>query len=337
MAEQAVTYEQVLKKINGGEYAPVYLLMGEESYYIDKLTDALVERVVKEEHKDFDQTVVYGKDVDAMTIVSLARRYPMMSAHQLVVVKEAQAVKKLEELDIYLKSPQQSTVLVLCYKHGAVDKRKSFYTTIKKKGVVYESKKLYDNQVAGKVTEMAKEKGMSIDVKSANLIAEFLGADLTKIANEIEKLRIVLPKGTAITPEEVQKHIGINKDYNNFELLDALVVKDVVRVARIVDYFGRDRGANPLVMTVAVLFNFFSNLVIYHMLDNKDNMNVATVLKINPYFVGQYKRAASSYPFSKACRVITYLREADVAVKGMGKMQMQENELLKLMVFKILH
>lgn len=311
--------------------------MGEESYYIDKLADYLIEHVVSEENKSFDQTVVYGKDVDIDSVINLAKRYPMMSEKQLVLVKEAQHLKSLERLNFYLQHPLSSTVLVFCYKYGSLDKRKSVYTTLNKVGTVFESKKVYENQVAGKVVEIAREKGLSIDIKSANVIANFLGSDLSKIANEIDKLKIALPQGAVVMPADIERNIGISKDYNNFELIDALAVKDIEKANRIVDYFRQNKNANPLVVTLSVVFNFFLNLLIYSSLEDKSKMNVASALKINPFFVTLYQKAATCYNTSKIIRIISYIRETDAGSKGIGDLIMNENELLKLLVFKILH
>lgn len=337
MAEATATYEQLLSSFKKREFRPVYFFMGEESYYIDKLADYLIEHVVSEENKSFDQTVVYGKDVDIDSVINLAKRYPMMSEKQLVLVKEAQHLKSLERLNFYLQHPLSSTVLVFCYKYGSLDKRKSVYTTLNKVGIVFESKKVYENQVAGKVVEIAREKGLSIDIKSANVIANFLGSDLSKIANEIDKLKIALPQGAVVMPADIERNIGISKDYNNFELIDALAVKDIEKANRIVDYFRQNKNANPLVVTLSVVFNFFLNLLIYSSLEDKSKMNVASALKINPFFVTLYQKAATCYNTSKIIRIISYIRETDAGSKGVGDLIMNENELLKLLVFKILH
>lgn len=337
MAEVAITYEQLISSFKKRDFRPIYFFMGEEAYYIDKLSDYLMENVVSDENKAFDQTVVYGKDVDIDTVINLAKRYPMMSDKQLVVVKEAQQLKSLDRLTFYLQKPLSSTILVFCYKYGTLDKRKSVYNAINKAGIVFDSKKVYDNQVAGKVIEIAKEKGLSIDMKSANIIADFLGSDLSKISNEIDKLQIALPEGAVVTPTDIERNIGISKDYNNFELVDALAVKNIEKVNRIVDYFRQDKNGNPLVVTLSVIFNFFANLLIYSTLKDKSKMNVASVLKINPFFVTLYQKAAVNYDTQKIIRIISYIRETDAGSKGVGDLVMGENELLKLLVFKILH
>lgn len=337
MAEVAITYEQLISSFKKRDFRPIYFFMGEEAYYIDKLSDYLMENVVSDENKAFDQTVVYGKDVDIDTVINLAKRYPMMSDKQLVVVKEAQQLKSLDRLTFYLQKPLSSTILVFCYKYGTLDKRKSVYNAINKAGIVFDSKKVYDNQVAGKVIEIAKEKGLSIDMKSANIIADFLGSDLSKISNEIDKLQIALPEGAVVTPTDIERNIGISKDYNNFELVDALAVKNIEKVNRIVDYFRQDKNGNPLVVTLSVIFNFFANLLIYSTLKDKSKINVASVLKINPFFVTLYQKAAVNYDTQKIIRIISYIRETDAGSKGVGDLIMGENELLKLLVFKILH
>ncbi len=319
------------------DFKPVYLFMGDEPYYIDKLSDYLTDNVVREEEQAFDQTIVYGKDVDIDTVINLAKRYPMMSDYQLVVVKEAQQIKSYDRLSFYLQNPLPSTILVFCYKYGTMDKRRAVFTAIQKVGAVFESKKLYDNQVAGKVLDIATEKGLTLDVKSANIIADFLGADLSKIANEIDKLQIALPQGSTVTPADIERNIGISKDYNNFELVDALATRDVERANRIVDYFEQNKNNNPLVMTIAVLYSFFSNLLIYNTLSDKSKINVASVLRINQFLVGRYQKAATYYNTAKLMRIISYIRETDAASKGASDMMMNESESLKVLIFKILH
>ncbi len=339
MAKQAVTYDQIIAALQRKEYKPIYMLMGDEPYYIDKIADFIEQNVLTEDEKAFNQTVVYGKDADLGEIIMAAKRFPMMAEHQVIIVKEAQNIKNLDNLVFYLKQPQPSTILVFCYKYGKLDGRKKYTTEIAAKGVLFESKKLYDNQVAGWIEDYCKSKNLGIDPKAANMLADFLGNDLSRIVGEIDKLRIVIEqKGThQITPEIVERNIGISKDYNTFELVKALGEHDIVKSNRIADYFGKNPKNNPLVKTIVVLFGFFGNLLLYHSLKDKSQMNVAAELHINPYFVRDYQQAARYYNSGKTLQIISDIRAADAKSKGFGNASTTDDELLKELVFRILH
>ncbi|RAJ11865.1 DNA polymerase III delta subunit [Olleya aquimaris] len=312
--------------------------MGEEAYYIDKISDFIEDTVLTEEERGFNQMVLYGRDVSIEDIVSNAKRFPMMAERQVVIVKEAQDLARtIDQLADYAKNPQPSTVLVLCYKYKSIDKRKAVYKTIKKTGYVYESKKLYDNQVPDWIRRVLSPKGYSITPKAAQMLVEFLGTDLSKISNELEKLQIVLPKDTQITPDHIEENIGISKDYNNFELRKAIGTKNTAQAFKIVHYFADNPKDNPMVVTVSLLFNFFSQLLHLHGMSDKNPRNVASALRVNPYFVNEYLDAARNYPMRKVSQVIATLREFDVKSKGVNSNAVPQGDLLKELLVKIMN
>ena len=330
--------KQLVTDIKNGNIKPIYLLMGEEPYYIDKISEFIEETILTEEERGFNQMVLYGRDVAVEDIVSNAKRFPMMAERQVVIVKEAQDLSRtFDKLDDYAKKPQPSTVLVLCYKYKTVDKRKAVYKAIKKSGVVFESKKLYDNQVPDWIKRVLSPKGYTITPKASQLLVEFLGTDLGKINNELEKLQIVLPKNTQITPEHIEENIGISKDYNNFELRKAIGARDSVKAFKIVQYFADNPKDNPMVVTVALLFNFFSQLLQLHGMNDKNPRSVASALRVNPYFVNEYLDAARNFPMRKVSQVVALLREFDVKSKGVNSNAVPQGDLLKELLVKILN
>jgi len=329
--------KQLVTDINKGNIKPIYFLMGEEPYYIDKISDYIEKNILSEEEKGFNQMVLYGRDVTIDDIVSNAKRYPMMAERQVVIIKEAQDLSRtIEKLVSYAENPQSTTVLVVNYKYKKIDKRKALYKAIKKIGVVYESKKLYENKVGEWIRRVLLPKDYSITPKAAQMLVEFLGTDLSKINNELEKLQIILPKGSQITPELIEENIGISKDFNNFELRKAVGNKDVVKAQQIAKYFGDNPRINPMVVTVSLLFNFFSQLLHYHGLNDKSSRSVASALRINPYFVNEYITAARNYPMRKVSQVISTLREFDVKSKGVGANAVPQGDLLKELLVRIM-
>lgn len=328
--------KQIVTEINKGNLKPIYFLMGEEPYYIDKISDFIEDNVLNEADKGFNQMVLYGRDVTIDDIVSNAKRYPMMAERQVVIVKEAQDLSRsIEKLEDYAKNPQPSTVLVFNYKYKKIDKRKNLYKALQKVGVVYESKKLYDNQVPDWIRRVLKGQGYDIVPKAAQMLVEFLGTDLSKVNNELNKLKVVLPEGTQITAVHVEENIGISKDYNNFELRKAVGYRDVVKAHKIAKYFGENPKANPLVVTVGLLFNFFSQLLHLHGMADKNPRNVAQALKVHPFFVDEYLVAARNYPMKNVSQVIGLLREFDVKGKGVGANAVSEGDLLKELLVRI--
>ncbi|MBN2347952.1 MAG: DNA polymerase III subunit delta [Bacteroidales bacterium] len=333
-----MTAEQIISDIKAKNYKPVYLLMGEEPYYIDRVTDYFIKNVLNESEKAFNQVVLYGKDTDAPAIINTAKRYPMMSSHQVVIVKEAQTLKDIDDLIHYTNHPLSSTLLVINYKYKKLDKRKALYKSIEKNGVILESNRLYDDKIPDWINAYLATKGIKIQPSASVLLTEFLGNDLSKIVNELEKLIITLESGnTTISPAHIEKNIGISKDYNNFELQNALIQKDVVKAYRIIDHFDRNQRDNPFVVTISVLYAFFSKLLLYFNLPDKSKSNVTAMLKINPFFVKDYLAAARSYPEAKVIRIISLLREYDLKSKGVGNVSASPGDLLKELIYKILH
>ncbi len=329
--------KQIVSDIKKGQLKPIYFLMGEEPYYIDAISDFIQDNVLSEEEKGFNQMVLYGRDVAIDDIVSNAKRFPMMAERQVVIVKEAQDLSRtIEKLVSYAKNPQPTTVLVVNYKYKKIDKRKTLYKAVKKSGVVFESKKLYDNQVPDWIRRVLAGQNYSISPKAAQMLVEFLGTDLSKINNELNKLKIILPEGTQITPDHIEENIGISKDYNNFELRKAIGERNTKKAFKIVTYFADNPKDNPMVVTVSLLFNFFSQLLHLHGLHDKNPRSIASALKINPYFVNEYITASRNFPMKKVSSVVAILREFDVKGKGVNSNAVPQGDLLKELLVKIL-
>lgn len=330
--------KQLVTDIKNNKLAPIYLLMGEEAYYIDKISEFIENNVLAEEERGFNQMVLYGRDVTVEDIVGNAKRFPMMADKQVVVVKEAQDLSRtIDKLSDYAKNPQPSTVLVLCYKYKSVDKRKAVYKAIKKSGIVFESKKLYDNQVPDWIRRTLSTKGYKIAPKASQMLVEFLGTNLAKINNELEKLQIVLPEGSEITPSHIEENIGISKDYNNFELRKAIGARNDAKAFKIITYFGDNPKDNPMVVTVSLLYNFFSQLLQLHGMNDKSPRSVASALRVNPYFVSEYLDAARNFPMRKVSGIVATLREFDVKSKGVNANAVPQKDLLKELLVRILN
>lgn len=330
--------KQLVTAIKNKQLKPIYFLMGEEPYYIDKISDFIEDTVLTEEERGFNQMVLYGRDVTIEDIVSNAKRFPMMAEYQVVIVKEAQDLSRtIEKLAAYALNPQPTTILVVNYKYKKIDKRKTLYKNLKKTGVIYESKKLYENQVADWIRRVLSPKGYAISPKAAQMLVEFLGTDLSKINNELEKLQIILPDNTQITPEHIEENIGISKDFNNFELRKAIGERNAVKAYKIVNYFAENPKDNPMVVTVALLFNFFSQLLQFHGMTDKSPRHVAATLKINPYFVNEYITAAKNYPMRNVSAIVALLRTFDVKGKGVGANAVPQGDLLKELLAGILN
>ncbi len=329
--------KHIVDDIKQGNLKPIYFLMGEEPYYIDKISSFIEDTVLDDSEKGFNQVVMYGRDVSVDEIVSSAKRFPMMAEHQVIIVKEAQDLSRtVEKLETYATNPQPSTILVVNYKYKKLDKRKKVYKAIAKNGLIFESKKLYENQVGDWIAKVLKGKKFVIEPKAAQMLVEFLGTDLSKISNELDKLTSVLTEGTIINPTHVEENIGISKDFNNFELRKAVGNKDVVKANRIINYFSQNPKNNPLVMTISLLNSFFTQLLSYHGLRDKSKASVARTLGVNPYFVDDYVNAARNYPMRKVSQIIGLLRDADVKSKGVGA-NLSQADILKELLFKIMH
>jgi DNA polymerase-3 subunit delta len=330
-------YEDILKKIKERVFYPIYYLHGEESFFIDKICDAIDNTVLSEGEKDFNQTVVYGRETDVATIISMAKRFPMMSSHQVILVKEAQHLKKIDDLLSYVDNPQKSTIIVFCHKYGKIDGRKKVAQKIKKSHLLFESKKLYDNQIPGWISDHIRSKGFSINPTASMLLSEYIGNDLSRISNELEKLLIDANSQKAIDEQDVQDKIGISKDFNVFELQKALGSKNIYKANQIISYFASDPKNHPLVMVIPLIFNYFTNLGIIITLKDKSSRSVASALSINPYFVNELVSASRNYPYGKILKIIGYCREYDAKSKGINNNSASNEDLMKELIFKILH
>lgn len=330
-------YQDIITQIDNKVFQPVYFLMGEETYYIDKISDYISKTILNPEEKEFNQTTLYGKDIDVATIVSEAKQFPFGSEYRVVIVKEAQDIRSIDKLDSYLNDPSPSTILVICYKYKKIDKRKKFGKELSKKTILFESKKLYDNQVPSWIKNYVKELEFSIDDKSCRILTEYLGSDLSKISNELNKLVLNLKKGDQITPKVIEDNIGISKDYNIFELQNALGLKDILKSNRIIKHFSENPKSHPFVLTISSLFSYFQKIMIYHNLKDKSKNNAASALGVNPFFVSTYQIASKNYSMSKLFKIFTYLKEYDLKSKGINNPSTNESELLKELTFKILH
>ena len=327
---------KIVNDINQGNIKPIYFLMGEEPYYIDKLSDYIEQNVLTDDEKSFNQTILYGRDVSIEDIVSTSKRYPMMAERQVVIVKEAQDLTKtIENLESYAANPMPSTVLVFCYKYKTLDKRKKLVKEIAKTGLVYESKKLYDNQVGEWIKRVLAGKDYLIEPKASAMLVEFLGTDLSKINNELEKLQIILKKGSTITPKHIEENIGFSKDFNVFELQNAIGERNQLKAYKIVQYFADNPKDNPVVLTITLVFTFFIKLLKYHGLKDKNPKTVAAALGVNPYFLKDYDTALKNYPMKKVSAIVASLRETDLKSKGVGANNLPTADLLKEMLIKI--
>ena len=334
----AVTYEEIISDLKNRIFKPVYFLAGEEPYYIDLITEYIEEKVLPEAEKSFNQMVLYGDDTNIPSIIDTARRFPMMASHQVIIIKEAQSLKKLEDLIIYLEKPLLSTILVFSYKYKTLDKRTKLFKTLESYGVYFESARIRDYLIPGWIERYLMTKGIRIDQGASAMLTEYLGTDLHKIVNELDKLIITLPEGKPlITTILIEKNIGISKDYNNFELQKAIGEKDVLKANMIVHYFANNPKENPIMLTIASLFGYFSKLLTYHYLTDKSKNNVAALLKVNPFFVKDYETSAAKYNVSKTVQIISLLRTYDVRSKGYGDPGTEPGDLLKELVYKILH
>lgn len=329
---------QLLNDLQQKKYAPIYFLVGEhETFFVDQIAKYIENHVLTEEEKGFNQSVLYAKDVSMNEIVEAAKRYPMMAEHQVIIIREAQDLsRQLDHLEAYAEQPQPSTILVFCYKYKKPDGRKKVIKTIKKTGVYYETAKIYDNKVPEWIVQTLAQHQFSIDPKASSMLVEFLGASLSKIYKELEKLMQILPQGSRITPEAIEENIGISKDFNNFELTNAIGLKDEIKAFKIIHYFAQNSKNNPLPFTVGVLFGYFEKLLIYHSLKDKSNTNVAKQLGVHPFFTKDYSIAAKNYPLKKVSKAISLLREIDVKSKGVNSTVMPHGDLLKSFLVQVM-
>lgn len=335
----------IIKDLKNRKFKPVYLLHGDEPYFIDQVSNFVEHKFLPDAEKGFNQTVLYGKDTDVMTVLNAAKRYPMMADCQVVLIKEAQDMKWGNDTDdkkginpllAYLENPLPSTLLVFCYKYGKFDKRKKTYKAIEKSGMVFESAALYDSKIAGWIEEYLTDRKYKASGQATAMLAEYLGNDLSKIANELDKLMLNVNPGEEITLKHIQDNIGISKEYNVFELQTALAKKDALKVNRIINYFEANPKNNPLVLVLGNLNNFFSKVLVYHYVRDKSPQNLARELGVSPYFVKDYEQAGRSFNFGKAVQIIHLLREYDLKSKGVDSMT-DPGGLMRELMFKILH
>jgi len=330
---------ELLDNIKKGEIHPVYILTGDESFYIDLISDYFEKEFLSEEEKGFNQTVLYGKEAVPSQVVEAARRFPMMAEKQVIVLKEARHISSFAEFESYFKQPTPSTVLVICLKDKKLDKRTSAYKAAKenKDVLIFETKKLYDNQLPEWISTYAKTQGFSITPKASMMISEHIGNDLARIAGEIQKLKINLKEGSQIDDSVVDQYIGISKEYNVFELTNALNNQDHARAQKIAFYFGQNPKLHPFILTLGALYGNFSKLLAIHYLQDKHPSHVAKALKVNPYFAKDYVAASKRYSPKKLVQIISNLREFDLKSKGVGNADTSESDLLKELIFKIVH
>lgn len=340
MAKKEHTFEGIISDIRARRFSPVYILMGDEPFFMDQITELLLGSVVGESERDFNQIIMYGADSDAISIINAAKRFPMMSEYQLVVVREAQMIRDIEVLSNYVKNPLKSTVLVLNYKYKTLDRRKSLASTAEKVGVVFDSQKVPDYKMPGFITGLLQQRKIDIDQKASQMLSDYIGNDLGRLVKELDKLAIILSdKGTTrITPELIEQNIGISKEYNNFELIKALAIKDVLKANRIIQYFEKNPKSNPLQMTLPVLFNYFTNLFIcFYSKDRSENGLMAALGMRSAFFVKDYLFGVRNYSAMKVFRTISAIRDTDARSKGIGNSSASDAELLKELIYTILH
>ncbi|MBI3133676.1 MAG: DNA polymerase III subunit delta [Bacteroidetes bacterium] len=335
-----MTFEEIIQQLNNRQFKPVYFLHGEEPYYIDQIVDHAAASILGEGERDFNQTVFYAKDTQPMSIVDTALRLPMMSEYQVVIVKEAQEYTKAtqwEQLEKYVDSPSNSTILIFAHKYKTIDKRSRFFKVISKKGIVFESTGVKDYQLGAWIKDYLKAKKYQCTDKAVSLIAEFVGNDLSRIANEIEKLAVVIPAGTQINEKHIEQHIGISKDYNIFELVNAVADRDIVKANKIIAYFGHNPKAAPLVVVLSNLHGLYQRLFKAHFAQTDDPSKIASLLKVHPFVAKELVQNKRKHPAKVISRNFGILREYDMLGKGVGTSGVPESELLKELIYKLLH
>ena len=336
----AVTFDTVMRDLKARKFAPVYYLMGDEAYYIDQISNWIAENVLQPEEHDFNQTIVFGSDVTAAQVVDLAKRYPMMAEKQVIIVKEAQNIKNTEAIEAYVQKPAPTTVLVFCHKNGSLDKRKRLSGLIDKAGVLFESKKLKEAYLPSFIDSYLRAKGVSIDQKSTQIIADSIGADLSRLASELDKIIISLPENDRrVTPEVVENQIGVSKDFNGFELRDAIVNRNVFKANQIIDYFDKNPKAGSIYAFLPLLFNYFQNLMVAYYCPKRNNPNdLAQFLDLkSSWGAQQYMTGLRNYTAMKTMQIIHKFREMDAKSKGLDNPSTPPGELMKELVFFILH
>ena len=330
-------YATIISNIKAKNFEKIYFLHGEEPYYIDKITAAIIENALEDHERDFNQTILYGKDSDALSMISVAKGYPMMSERRLVVLKEAQDFKGIEELVSYFKSPADQTIFVINYKYKKYDARKKALKAVGKNGIVYKSDKIPEYKLVNWIDTFVKSKGYGLTPKAASLLAEFLGDDLNKIANEVDKLDILIESGTTINEVHIEENIGISKDHNVFELVNAIGVRDVLKANKIIDYFDHNSKAGNLILIISNIFKLHIQMMKIHFLSNKSKDAVASTIKVHPFVAGKLLASTKIYNPKKIAANISVLHEYDLKSKGVGNTTFTPGQLMKEMIFKLMH
>lgn len=339
------SFEQIISDLKNKIYKPIYFLMGEESYYIDVITHYIEKNALPEEEQSFNQSVFYGKDTDLATLLSTARRFPMMSNHNVVILREGQDMKgidgvgkgAIDPFQLYIENAPPSTILVVNYRGKSLDKRKKIYKELDKHAVLFESKKLYDNQVGQWIVKYIASKGLTIEARASELMANHIGNDLSKVVNEVGKLELILPQGTTISSKDIEEHIGISKDFNVFELQNAMGKKDVYRANLIVNHMGKNPKTKSIIPMITTLYSFFTKVFMIHYATDKNNNSIAALIGIRPFFVNDYLVASRNYDKAKCAQVIGLLRTYDAMSKGIDSPAVSDQELMREMVYKIIH
>ena len=340
MAKANITHREIIERIRREDYAPVYLLMGDESYYIDRISEYIAENVLAEGERDFNQTIIYcTRETAVADIINCARRYPMMAKHQVVIVKEAQNLLKLDDLALYVQSPLETTILVICYKNGSVDRRKKLVPAIDKVGIVFESNKLKEGMLPQFITDYLRRHNATIDERACLILAESVGADLNRMAGELDKLILARPAGQErITTELVEANVGISKEFNMWELRTAIVNRDVLKANKIMYHFEQNPKANPPVMVVSMLFNLFSMVMQAHYSPDRSDAGMLAHLELRqPWQLREYSNAMKQYNALKTMRIIGKLRETDARLKGIDRGNLTDEDIMHELLFYILH
>lgn len=332
-----MTFEQITESIRQGKYSPIYLLMGEEPYYIDEVSAQIEDSALDAASKEFNMTIVYGRDINSQTLVSYAKRYPMMSDYQVIILREAQDMRDIENLAAYAENPLNSTILVICYKYKKLDKRRALARAIQKSGIIFESARLYDNKIPAWISSWLEKRGYRIEPHALMLLSEHLGNELGTVVNELQKLTINLKGGELITADTIENNIGISKEFNVFELQKAIGKADSYQSYRIIKYLSAGGKDFSVAAICATLYNFFNKLLILHSLKDKSKQNVANTLGVNPFFVDEYMQAARTYPLERLEKVMRVLRVFDMKAKGFENISAEPEELVKEMTYHILN
>ena len=332
-----MNHQDILRDIQKRKFSPVYFLCGEEPYYIDLISQSISDSVLAEEEREFNQHTLYGLETDVSQVLAEARKFPMMAEYNVVIVREAQHLKDVEQFESYFAKPVASTILVICYKNRKLDKRKATYKNLSKTGLYLETKKLYDNQVPEWISSHLSHAGFHISVRNALMINEYLGNDLALISNELGKIILNLSEGSTVTGEVIEEYIGINKEYNTFELNTAVGHRNIVKANRIVNYFSQNEKKYPIQMVISTLYTHFSKILKYHYVRGKAKGEQASFIGVHPFFLKDYDLAARHYGPGKILDVMDVLHEYDLRSKGIGNASVAGGELMKEMVYRILH